>query len=295
MIPPRAVFSGLFEYQRSERPTKQFPVETPLPPVDGPIGHGYRPAGALVRERLQSLETVVRILSPDNPTADRAFAKVKGLEGGDRANDASLVPYLERGPAVLVCGYQGEFKDTAMKRLFWYKKTPDGLDELLKTLPADHPIREIGPAQESAPATLELALKANSQSADEVRKAVADEKERASRPIQQPELTNQQKIENFFVRLGVVVTTISVAGEAIATHKAEAQRERVKKIIDASGGTKMECPKCGGSGKNFYSAYNNGTNPYPWYSLEHQNFENMREETHESRCGRCGGTGVVDQ
>jgi hypothetical protein len=289
MIPTRAVFSGLFSNSSSERPVKSFPVETPLPPIDSPIGHGYRPAGALVRERLQSLETVIRIMSDDNRTADRAFDMVKSL--GDQANDSSLEQYRERGPAVLVCGYQGGFKDTSWKRLFWYKKDPDGLAQLLKTLPADHPIRQIGPIRDSAPATLELALQANPHSADQLLKEIAEEKERAERPPPGPELTNAEK---FWIAIGAVATA-AIVSERILDNQAEQQRARVRKIVEESGGTKMECPKCNGSGKIFYSTYDTRANPYPWYALENKTFEQQRETMHTSRCDRCGGTGIVNK
>ena len=79
---------------------------------------------------------------------------------------------------------------------------------------------------------------------------------------------------------------------------AEAQRERVRKLIAESGGKKMECPKCNGRGK-FVDSIQNGNfsdmNPYRVGTAEFQNFENSRQSEIFRKCDRCRGEGVIDK
>lgn len=219
MIPPRAVFFGLFEWDPSPYYRDK---EKPLPAIEGPIGEGYRPAGSLVREYLQSLKTVISDRSPNVPASETAWNQIKELHPGD----------------ILVCTYQGGFRDTAWAELFWHKKSPDGLDRVLKILPSDHPIRRIGPARESAPASLDVAMQANPNTAEDLKKGIADEKERAARPVQ----TNGPKVSNadkFWTVIGALVIGATVLDLAHPNDSKPSSNE---------GWEQVRCSRCNGSG-----------------------------------------------
>lgn len=92
--------------------------------------------------------------------------------------------------------------------------------------------------------------------------------------------------------------TLAAMSDIEAAKAAKAQHERVRSIVEASGGTKIECPKCGGSGKtvDYRPNYSGSTNPYMWYSLESQQWENSHRASIDiSKCERCGGMGLIDK
>lgn len=78
---------------------------------------------------------------------------------------------------------------------------------------------------------------------------------------------------------------------ADADHANRADSERV---VKASGGTKMLCPKCNGYKKMVVHDYNSNWNPYKGGTLPHSLFENNRNSTSIVNCDECGGTGVVN-
>ena len=89
------------------------------------------------------------------------------------------------------------------------------------------------------------------------------------------------------------VVTLLAAGLATAAMKdadrAKAERElheRNKKIVDASGGKKIECPRCNGHGFIEY---------YP--ALDRPNRDPFAEPVPYKieQCKRCGGTGIADK
>ena len=78
---------------------------------------------------------------------------------------------------------------------------------------------------------------------------------------------------------------------ADADHANLADSER---MVKASGGTKMLCPKCGGRKKTVFHGYNSNWNPYTAGTLPHALYENNRNSTSIVNCDECGGTGVVN-
>jgi tetratricopeptide (TPR) repeat protein len=82
----------------------------------------------------------------------------------------------------------------------------------------------------------------------------------------------------------------------LASQLGEKQRERVRQLIAASGGTKIECPQCHGTGVKVHSDVNTSINPYPLNSSQFEHFETMhRDRTVYANCDRCDGTGVVNK
>jgi hypothetical protein len=262
MIPPRIVFDNLFG-NHAFGSSDSYSVK-PLPAIDGPIGHGYRLPGSLAHEYLApSLENVIHSLISDDAAFERTWEKARELRGAD----------------VLECWYQGAFKDTGWRRYFWYKQYPTGFTDLLKNFPADHPIRKIGPALQSAPATLELALQVNPHSVEELRKAIAEEKTRAERGPASPELTNAEK---FWTALGILAA-------GLAAQDIEDQKN-TKALIESSGGKKIECPECRGTG--LVPNYNYDTF-HPYYESNGVHDSNANP-THLT-CPKCGGTRVINK
>ena len=107
----------------------------------------------------------------------------------------------------------------------------------------------------------------------------------------------KEKLTNGLV--GAVVGAFALG--AMADH---AQEQRVKNLIESSGGRKIRCPKCNGYGQiRTESSEMVSTNPYPELTNEWQKYEEssifstkqLRMTTHIADCDRCGGTGVVDK
>jgi tetratricopeptide (TPR) repeat protein len=107
----------------------------------------------------------------------------------------------------------------------------------------------------------------------------------------------KEKLTNGVV--GAVVGAFALG--AMADH---AQEQRVKNLIESSGGRKIRCPKCNGYGQiRTESSEMVSTNPYPELTNEWQKYEEssifstkqLRSTTHIADCDRCGGTGVVDK
>jgi hypothetical protein len=80
--------------------------------------------------------------------------------------------------------------------------------------------------------------------------------------------------------------------EADADHANRAASERV---VNASGGAKKLCPKCGGYKRITVHGYKKDINPYPRGTLLHAAAEgNWSSTTSFAACDQCGGTGVVN-
>jgi tetratricopeptide (TPR) repeat protein len=94
--------------------------------------------------------------------------------------------------------------------------------------------------------------------------------------------------------IGWLVTATAAAFGAAALGDMQ-QRDRVNKIIETSGGKKIKCPKCGGSGLAYEETYNSASNPYKMGTWDYIGFEDRRQGSDLRTCDRCEGTGVVDK
>lgn len=258
--------------------------EVPRLQAEGPQSdtQKQRTAGSLAREHLVSFKGAIYELS-----------------GWNRKNKESPSTYWEmvenlRVGDVLSCEYYTEYTDIISRPFnFWYQKKPDGLDELLKKLSDDHPIRQIGPERDNAPRSVELAMQANQESAKLVKKDEEDLKKwRAS------EAERKKNAGGGFLEW---LAKCAELGIVIGLHEKEQERqhyESIQQIVAASGGKKMICPECNGSGKTVHTSdgFNKyAQNPYSLGTQEANAFEERRETVHVSTCSKCGGTGVVDR
>jgi hypothetical protein len=147
---------------------------------------------------------------------------------------------------VLCCKYQGEQNEEAPHPYyFWYREAPAGLDELVKTLPPDHPIRLIGPPRYEAPANLELAMKANVETAQVVEKRLAAEKARALAP-RSPAGTSYERGRD--IVLGIAGLLLGAAAYHDATHH-DSNSSGGGSSGPAIAPKKSICPICGGKGQ----------------------------------------------
>lgn len=278
MIPPRAVFQEAFY----DGENSVVPPPRPLSPTEAPIGR-VRAPGSLSEEHLQSFKdaiyNLVNLMPPDKRKETNLgyWNKVEGLAAGD----------------VLRCLYQDPRPGFDGRPFYyWYKAPPAGLDELLNKLPPDHPIRQIGPSRESAPATYELALQANAESARTVK--ANDEWEKAHHAAE-PTPSNWDKLAGFFKPFADAGATFGMHQRKIEDEQRTQHQERVRKLIAESGGAKIECPKCRGEGKIVTYTPVYGTNPH---SLsDHRTWDPSADAnfTHSVDCDRCGGLGVVNK
>jgi MFS family permease len=271
MIPPRAVFNDLFA------PSPSILDAKPMAAVDGDIHLGPRKPGMLIREHLESFKHAIYYLTGQNKRNKESplayWSQVDNLKAGD----------------VLYCVYQTESADLISRPFyFWYQKVPDGLSDLLKTLPVDHPIRQIGPPRDSAPDSYTLALQANQETRTLVRESEEDlEKWRAA------EAKRKKDAGGGFVDFLAKMAEAGIMLGLLEKEKEKQHYEHVEQIIAESGGKKIKCPTCNASGKVLDSTYNSDPNPHPYLSLEHSQFEDSRTRLHLITCSKCGGEGWV--
>jgi len=261
MIPPRAMFRGLFD--DSPSPFSLGPPAKPLPAVEGPIDNDKRVAGSLSSEHLESFQKAIYELSGFMPPNNNKAFPVTYW---------NTVKEFQPG-YVLRCQYQGEYTDSVSRPYyFWYQKVPDGLNEVLHNIPTDHPIHQIGPPQDAAPSNLVLAMKANVESAELVKKAIAAEKTKPVTPSDSG-LTNEQKI---WTALGMIFGGAVIA-EALSNHSGP-----------QIGPDELECPRCRGSGLVPNTSYD-----YFYNSTDHPfDYSNNANPTHLA-CPKCSGSGKI--
>ena len=252
-----------------------------LPPIEEPIHQGHPTPGSLVSEHLETFEGAIHDL------AEHAINAERGYSGKSPKGYAEQVKNLQAGD-VLRCRYEGDDGDSwSHPYYFWYKEAPSGLDELLKTLPDDHPIRLIGPPRSEAPANLDLAMKANPKTAGAVEERLANKKANLERDLADAALDQSgidPHIAKFFRPL------FHAAADIDHNNRADSER-RVKE----SGGTKKLCPNC--NGYKFIARHeydSTSINPYAWNDPMHDTYEHNRQQRLTVRCDECNGTGVVD-
>jgi len=263
MVPPRAVF---------KMPLREAKA---LPPIEEPIHQGPRTPQSLTVEHLETLDSAVsqlaeKVVLPGQPYRDGRPSRLTYLKQlGDF-----------KGGDVLCCRYQAATaEEWSHPYYFWYKEAPPGLQELLKTLPPEHPIRLIGPPRSDAPANLSLAMDANQATADAVQNRVPDERAQAdalldSRGVD-PQVAN--------------VLRPYLHKAADAAHARRADSERIVK----SGGAKMLCPKCDGYKLISRRYYDSSRNPYSWNDPMYSVYEHNRSGVSMENCDVCGGTGAI--
>ena len=287
MFPPRAVF---------KRPIWE---HKPLPPIEERINQGHRSPGSLVEEHLETFSGAIHELAESKIGAQPRYTGETPL--GYLNQVASL-----KATDVLCCKYQGEYVDSwSHPYYFWYREAPGGLDELVKTLPNDHPIRLIGPPRYEAPANLELAMKANVETAETLKKRLAEEKARAEKEACTPKGTSYERGRDLvFKALGVAFAFGAVL-EIEAQHDAAIQEEELQKLIAASGGGKVLCPKCNGRKRVLRIKTDLvSTNPYVQGTQEWKDYEQswpglpktkVQSTEYYEKCDRCDGKGWVDK
>jgi len=246
-----------------------------LPPIEEPIHQGHPTPGSLVSEHLETFDGAIHAL------AEHAINAERGYSGKSPKGYAEQVKNLQAGD-VLCCKYEGDDGDSwSHPYYFWYKQAPSGLDELLKTLPDDHPIRLIGPPRSEAPANLELAMEANPKTAGAVQERLAAKKSNLERGMAD---TLIEAMDPQFAK--IFRPLLHAAADADHARLADSER-----IVKESGG--VLCPKCGGYKLITRHDYNSATNPYSWGNPMYRIYENDRDIRSIVKCDECGGTGVV--
>lgn len=260
MIPPRAVPNSLFGWGGQTN-------DKALPAVEAPIRPGSQSAGSLASEHLETFEEAIYYLASDHDPKQSPLAYWKQVKQFESVY-------------VLACEYRGETPGSRTRPYyFWYRHVPDGVKEALASLPAEHPIRQIGPPQESGPVELAMAKDINSGAVEAEKRAVTWEKAHHVEP--------SLKLTGRDIVLGAAGLLLGTA-----LHADIERRNLIKQRIAESGGTKIECPICHGSGleKNFN--YSN-QNPYPYGSLKAQDFDHNNPMYFQ--CPKCKGYGVIDK
>ena len=287
MFPPRAVFKRpLWEHK-------------PLPPIEERINQGHRSPGSLVEEHLETFSGAIHELAESKIGAQPRYTGETPL--GYLNQVASL-----KATDVLCCKYQGEYVDSwSHPYYFWYREAPGGLDELVKTLPNDHPIRLIGPPRYEAPANLELAMKANVETAETLKNRLAEEKARAEKEARTPKGTSYERGRDFVFKALGVAFAFGLAMEAKEQHDAAIQEEELQKLIAASGGAKVLCPKCNGRKRVLRIKTDLvSTNPYVQGTQAWKDYEEtlpglpktkLQSTEYYEKCDRCDGKGWVDK
>jgi TPR repeat protein len=262
MFPVRAVF---------KRPIWPWKA---LPPIEEPIHQAPWTPGSLVSEHLETFDGAIHQL------AEHAIKVEQGYSGKSPKGYAQQVQNLQAGD-VLCCKYEGDDGESwSYPYYFWYKEAPPGLQELLKTLPPDHPIRLIGPPLTQAPATLTLAKNANQATAEAaVKKGAPDERAQLDSVLDSRGVDPQlaKLLRPYFHKA------------ADAAHARRADSERIVK----SGGAKMLCPKCDGYKLISRRYYDSSRNPYSWGDPMYSIYESQRNGVSFENCDVCGGTGVI--
>jgi len=251
-----------------------------LPAIEEPIQEGHRLPGSLTQEHLETLNTAISEL------ADRALAARHYTPGISRLSYMRDVENFKAGD-VLCCKYKGEQnEEEPHPYYFWYREAPAGLDELVKTLPPDHPIRLIGPPRTEAPTNLQLAMEANAQTAAAIEKRLADKEANSERALADAVIEASGVDPNVakFLR-----PLFHAAADADTASLRDSER-----VVKASGGAKKLCPKCHGYKRMVVHGYNSRLNPHESDTLSHHMYELNRNSTGIVNCDECGGTGVVD-
>jgi flagellar biosynthesis GTPase FlhF len=286
MFPPRAVFETSITQWKAKA----------LSPIEEPIQQGPKPPGSLVDEHLESFDNAMLHLAD-------AYLSQRPYTGKSRLSYYNDVKSLQAGD-VLYCRYEsGDNFFHERPYFFWYRETPPGLENLLKTLPNDHPIRQIGPPLEEAPPTLDLAMKANVGTAEDVKKMMAESRARAQKEARVPKGTSYERGRDLVFKALGVVFAIGAVAEMKAQHDVAVREEELQKIIAASGGAKVRCPECKGSGNVLQTKWNEvSNNPFPVGTQPWIDWQNtlpglpktkLEGTSYLEKCSRCGGQGWV--
>ena len=266
-IPPRLLFHHPFDESQTYDRAKPLPMDP-----HAPLLVSFQP-GMLVSERLETLKTAVyqmANLSPEQKQSPLAYWNM-------------VQQY--RDVYVLTCEYRGDKPGSRSRPYyFWYQQLPNGMEDVIKKVPGQHPIRQIGPPLESAPASLRLAMQRNSGAVAAEGHWTAIEKEREAQPASLPDIPGlDPKEKKIFDGIYKGVQQADAA-----------QLANSKSIVAASGGTKMLCPKCGGYKLRMNEHTNWNMNPYASGTSAHNLYEANRQTKSLGNCDMCGGTGVVD-
>ena len=148
-------------------------------------------------------------------------------------------------------------------------------------------------------------MKANAETAEDVKKMMAESRARAEKEARTPKGTSYERGRDLVFKALGVVFAVGVAIEIKDQHDAAAREEELQKIIAASGGTKVRCPECNGTGRVLRRKWDMvSTNPYvegtqPWKEYEETlpglPKTQLRSTEYVEKCGRCDGKRWVNK
>lgn len=268
-MPPRMLFDDMWSHPQPRH------VDQPLPSDSHAAVPPHFEKDQLASEHLEKLEKAIyklAVTSVDNRRSSSGY--------WDEVQEFA-------SNYVVTCRYRGSDPGSRSRPyFFWYDHVPEGVIEALKTLPADHPIRQIGPPLSSGPADLASARTLCEGVADAEKRWAVIKRERGDIPGTKREWTREEREAAWTKDLIGIMRALA---EADAANLADS-----KKVVAASGGTKMLCPRCGGAKKIVQHNHNSDVNPHDPGTLGNSLYDMRRDTTDVVTCDLCDGTGVID-
>jgi hypothetical protein len=139
-------------------------------------------------------------------------------------------------------------------------------------------------------------MKANPETAETVKKRLAEERARAEKEAPTPEGTSYERGRDFVLKVFLAGFALAVAGDIREQRAAAAREEEIQKIIAESRGTKVRCPnpKCT-RGRIFWKTLERVRwDPLPG-SRDLNPHYTMETIWHNEKCDRCDNKGWVDK